>query len=184
MKEEMLQSIKKDYENQKELRDNTIKSLEKLKELENNEIVKEYLNLKEKLQLLKYERIINQTDTEIINTLFRRNMYSNKDTNEIYVCLGSFKLDNVYDIEHGPSDFRVRRDDPTAEYRIYKDIENENYIQLAIDKCEKFENTHKVIIPKTILTDKYYYELQKEFILTAVEEGQEKACQKILAKNK
>ena len=106
------------------------------------------------------------------------------DTNEIYVCLGTFMLDNICDIVNGPSDIRLDRDDSRAEYRIYRNIENNYSEQIPIRKCEEFEKTHKVIIPNTTSIERYYYELQKEFITLAVTEGQEKACKKILNRNK
>lgn len=182
MKQEILQAIKNDYLAKMKTKTNTIELLKKIEELEQNEIVKEYLNLTEQLKSIDYQEIIGRSNEDIMESAFRNHMYSIKETNGIYVCLGTFMMNNTYDIEHGPSDYRLKRDDPRAEYRIYKDIEKTDSIQIPINKCEKFESTHKVIIPKTSLTEKYYYELQREFIKTAVKHDQEKACQRVLRK--
>ena len=107
-----------------------------------------------------------------------------KTTNEIYLCMGTFMMNNICDIEHGSSDIRLNRDDPRAEYRIYRNIEDEFSRLIPIHKCEEFERNHKVIIPKTIYTERYYYELQREFIRIAISEGQEIACKKILERRK
>lgn len=184
MKEEILQSIKKEYQEKKQQQNNTIEILKKIEELEQNEIVKEYLNLTEQINTVDYSQIIAQNKDDLLESAFRKHSNLIKETNGIYVCLGTFMMDNICDIEHGPSDYRVRRNDPKAEYRVYQDLENYNTKQIPIKQCEEFENTHTVIIPKTILTEKYYYELQREFLKNAVKYGQEKACQKVLKKIK
>ena len=88
------------------------------------------------------------------------------------------------DIEHGPSDIRLNRDDPRVEYRIYRNIENGDSKCKPIRKCDEFERIHKIIIPKTTFTQAYYHELQKKFITLAITEGQSSAVLKILKQKK
>lgn len=182
MKEEVLQTIKEDYEKTKERRTNILDISKQLATLEGFDMIKEYLKLREELECVGDKKITEQTESQILNSSFRSHRYLIKETNEIYVCMGTFMLSNTYDIEHGPTDYRLKRDDPHAEYRIYKDIENDENIRIPINMCEEFESTHKVIIPKTSLTEKYFYLIQKEFIEIAINEGQAVACRKILSK--
>ena len=107
------------------------------------------------------------------------------ETNDIYLCLGTFRMDDICDIVHGPRDIRLKRDDPKAEYRIYRNIEDGFSEQIPIHKCDEFERIHKIIFPKVdYLADKYFYELQREFIKLSIFQGQKTACKKILSKNK
>lgn len=185
MKEEVLNQIKDSYNQKKKIRNDILALLDRLRKLEENDIVKEYIKLKQQLDTTNYQKILGEPENQILYSTFYSHRYMIKDTNEIYVCIGTFRLDNICDIEHGPSDIRLKRDDPRAEYRIYRNLEDEFSKQIPIHKCEEFERTHNVIIPKTTLsTEKYYYELQKEFITLAVTEGQETACRKILKRAK
>lgn len=182
MEQEILQSIKEESRKRQEKREYFSNLLEQLEKLEEDENVKKYVELRKKTDSVDYQKLLEESDEDILYRTFYRHQYMIKNTNEIYVCLGTFMLDNICDIEHGPSDIRLNRNDPRAEYRIYSDLENEVSRQIPISRCEEFERTHRVIFPQTSLTQKYYYQLQKEFISLVVTEGQEKACQKILSK--
>ena len=160
MEEEILQKIKDDYVRRKEERANLLNLMGEIAKLEENETVKKYLALTEELASVKFKKNLLVSDEELLDLSFRSNCYSIKKTNNIYVCLGTFRLDNICDIVHGPSDIRLNRDDPRAEYRIYRNIEDGFSEQIPIKKCAEFEATHKVIFPKTSRTDKFYYELK------------------------
>ena len=184
MEQEILDKIIKNYNQGLERKKHYEDLLKKITKLEEDEKIKEYITLKKRLEQVDYKKIIGETDSQILDSTFNSYKYMIDDTNEIYVCLGTFMLDNICDIVNGPSDIRLDRDDSRAEYRIYRNIENNYSEQIPIRKCEEFEKTHKVIIPNTTSIERYYYELQKEFITLAVTEGQEKACKKILNRNK
>ena len=72
---------------------------------------------------------------QILDSTFYSHRHMIKTTNDIYVCMGTFMMDNICDIEHGPSDIRLKGDDPKAEYRIYKNIETEELEIITIRKC-------------------------------------------------
>lgn len=182
MEQEILQKIKDDYERRKQERTNLKDLMQEIKNLEETETVKKYLTLTEKLDSTKFKKNLLVSDEELLDLAFSSNCYNIKNTNNIYVCLGTFMLDSCYDIVHGPSDIRLKYDDPRAEYRIYKNIEDGDSKLIPIKKCALFEATNKVIFPQTSRTDKYYYELQREFISTMIEHGQEEACKKILTR--
>ena len=184
MKEDLLNSIKKDYLEKKALKAEVSNLIGRIKKLEDNEYVKEYFRLKEELESFPYERMIVETDLDLLSRSFRPYLYANKETNGIYLYMGAYKRNFFCDIEHGSSDYRLHRNDSDVEYCMYKDIETEvyDYVQVPIEKCDEFERTHNVIIPKTWLNDALYYEIQRDFFNMAVNEGQEVACQKILSK--
>lgn len=180
----LLEEIKADYVRRKEERANLNKLYSELAELEATPQVKRYLALQEEIKRVKFIKNIMVSDEELLDLSFRTHQYRIKNTNEIYVCLGTFRLDSCCDIVHGPSDIRLKYDDPKAEYRTYRNIEDGYSKQIAIKNCPQFEVTHKVIFPETSRTDRFYYELQREFITAMIEEGQEVACAKILARTK
>ena len=182
MEQEILQKIKDDYERRKQERDDLQKLIQAIKELEETEIVKKYLALTEKLASIKFKKNLLVSDIELLDLAFRSNCYSIKKTNNIYICLGTFMQDSCCDIVHGSSDIRLKYDDPRAEYRIYKNIEDNFSKLIPIRKCALFEATNKVIFPQTSRTDKFYYELQREFISTMIEQGQEEACKRVLTR--
>lgn len=178
MKEETLQKIKEDYKQIIEKRNHLLQLCEEITKLEEDENVKKYLKIKEELSKIDYKNQIKETDSYILDAVFWRyqRLIQDIDTNDIYVYMGTYMLDNICDIEHGPSDIRLKDDDPRAQYRIYRNIENGYSKEIPISECDEFEKNHKVI------TDENFYTLQKEFIMTAVNEGQEEACRKILSR--
>lgn len=182
MEQEILQKIKDDYERRKQERTNLQNLMQEIKNLEETETVKKYLSLTEKLDSIKFKKNLLVSDMELLDLSFRSYCYSIRSTNNIYVCLGTFMLDSCCDIVHGPSDIRLKYDDPRAEYRIYRNIEDGYSKQIPIRKCALFELNNKVIFPQTSKTDKFYYELQREFISTMIKHGQEEACKRILTK--
>lgn len=183
MKEEKLKTIKEEYQRNKELKKSVENTITRIEELKENEFVKEYLSLLEKINKINYQDILNWTDDAMLDLATYRNMHNIKETNGIYVCLGTFKLGNLCDIEHGPSDERVKRDDLSAEYRIYQDLECDDSVQIPIGLCEEFENTHKIIFPDVYNSLGFYYKIQREFIKEAITTNQEKACTKVLSKS-
>jgi len=185
MEQEILNKIRIDYNNSLKRRTKYADILKQLKELEKDEKIKKYIDLKNRLEQFNYEKIINESDEEILSRTFWAYQYAINETNEIYLYIGTFKLDSHCDIEHGPGDIRLKRNDPRAEFRQYRNIEDGYSEEIPINKCEEFEKTHTIIFPEIEdMADKYFYEIQKEYIKIAVAEGQEVACKKILTKTK
>ena len=80
-------------------------------------------------------------------------------------------------IEYGnPLEIEVEIDDPRATHRYYWNLEGIYSISVNIEDCEEFEKTH------TVLYVDNFYELQKEFVITAIKESQERAVNKVLKK--
>jgi len=183
MEQEILDEIKNNYNESLERKKYISGLIDKINKLEENDIVKKYIELMIEYESLKDDKIISQSDQSIFDSICRSYICEIKETNGIYVCLGTFMSDDSVDIVHSSADIRVSRDDPRAEYRIYRNIEDGNTKYISIKNCEMFEKTHDIIILNTnIFTDIYYYKLQKEFFSLAVTFGQEEAKRKILEK--
>ena len=118
--------------------------INELELLEENDIVKRYISIKEKLDKVNYKKIINSSDSFFLLSSFNKHMYFNDNTNRIYVYMGTFRTSNNCDIEHGPGKYRLSRNDSNAEYCQYQDIESEEVITIPISLCEQFEMNNKL----------------------------------------
>jgi len=116
----------------------------------------------------------------IISTYDKYAVYINEeDTNGIYVYIGSYRpSDFTYEeIEDGaPFEVLVDYDDPRATDRRYYNLEGVWCETISVSESDEFEKTHTVIFVDD------FYEVQNEFIMTAVKENQEKAVSKVLKK--
>ena len=116
----------------------------------------------------------------IISTYDKYATHINKeDTNGIYVYMGTYRpSDFTYEeIEDGaPFEVLVDYNDPRATDRRYYNLEGIWCETVSIEESDEFEKTHTVIFVDD------FYELQSEFIMTAVKESQEQAVSKILKK--
>ena len=91
------------------------------------------------------------------------------------------------DIVHGSYDLSVSRDDESAKYSQYKNLELQDFegtVNIPISKREEFEKNNFIIYPKTCFKDKFFYELQIEFFKDAIENDQNCAINNVLSKNK
>ena len=79
--------------------------------------------------------------------------------------MGTYMYNYMDDIEHGSTAYRVNKNDKHANYSLYRNLENEEYVKILISERAIFEEEH-IIIPgkKTIINEKYYYELRRRFI--------------------
>ena len=186
MKEEMLEKIKRDYhELEKEYQMHGEK-LTRLKELESHPLVKEYLMLQEELKELSPRKMTEEKRLDFASEAYAMNSRHIKETNSIFVYLGTYKNRLSRDIFHGPESTRVKYDDPSATYRMYADLEKQKFeaLEIAIQNCDLFEQTHRIIYPKSYNTGYEFYDLQNEFVLDAIELGQEEAVKRVLEKSK
>ena len=124
MEKEIISLIKKECKRKQAQREHYLEVLKQIEELEANESVRKYIKLKGELEKSNYQKIINETDEQILYNTFYSHLHMIKNPEDIYICLGTFMMDNICDIEHGPHDIRLQSDDPRAEYRIYRNLED------------------------------------------------------------
>lgn len=185
MEQEIIELIKKEYENNKKKKEATIKMINRLNELKQDKNVSEYIELSQTLCGINYETVINRTDDTLLYYAFCRYNNKIKESKEIYVCLGTYKYSGETDIIHGGTDDKVSDDDPNANYKKYCNLETEDTIHIPIRKgnlslVEQFENTHTIIFPKTKYPKKYFNELQQEYLKEIITTNEEQAYKKIL----
>lgn len=173
MTEDILKKIRREYFTKKHEMKNFEEKLERLKTLENNPNVREYLDLLGYVSLIDDNQSGILTDDGILYSTYRKYIYKSKYTNNIYVYIGAFKRTSDGDILTSNTSF---------DYKLYQDVENEfNKVYMTPFNYQEFERDNKVIIPVTPNFE-IYYQIRKEFIHTAIKEDQDLACQKILHK--
>ena len=116
MKEEVLNSIRDEINKAKQNRENYLMLLNKIRVLEQEEKVKEYLKILEQIQPLKYKEVINKSDDEIMYDIFNKYRNIITQTNQIYVYIGTFTSSET----EVPYEIMVHRDDVRGIYRKYK----------------------------------------------------------------
>lgn len=101
-----------------------------------------------------------------------------KDSNNIIVFMGSYiKLGDDCD------DCLTYQSDPETSYRVYKDLETEQYTQVLKKDCVEFEENNRVVyLPIKLYTEEAYNEaftsLQNEFKRYAIFEDQKFLAEK------
>lgn len=184
MKKELLKEIREEVLNIKKANEERNKRRNRIRELENDESVKEYTKLRgiDTLADFKESTIDDKT---IASEIYYRYIHriDKKDTNGIFVYLGTYRESYESDIVHCNGDIKVGYNNPDAEYRLYQDLEQNSVITVPIKDCEEFEKSNKVIFPKGYNLCKRYYEIQKDFFIEAITSSEEEACKLILRKN-
>lgn len=179
MTEELLLKIRKESEEQ-------IKGLQKYNEYARlrNHLAKEE-EIKESLGL-PYTRdmyLPEKTEEQIIMEIYKKyeRFINEEDTNGIYVYYSTY-MPSDYEFEEimqgAPYQIEVSYENPNATHRYYYNLEGLNVECVNIEEQKKFEETHTVIYVDN------FYEQQQQFILTAVKDSQEKAVSNILKKYK
>lgn len=182
MKEELLTKMKEELEFEKQQLADYNRRIKRIRELQKDVNVQEFLELVN----LEYESLpLKRVSREsLIESIFYQHLHEidEKDTNGIYVYLGTYKYTDEIDIVHLPHDLRVSYDSPVADYRVYQNIEEWSSKQIPILKCEQFEKEHTILNPKVHITSKGFYEIQKDFFIRAIKMNQESAKKMVLRK--
>lgn len=179
MTEELLLKIKKESEEQ-------IKSLQEYNEyarLRNRLAKEEEIKASFGLPYTRDMYLQEKTEEAIILSIYRKyeRFIEEKDTNGIYVYYSTY-MPSDYDFEEimqgAPFEIEVPYNHPNATHRYYYNLEGLHVESVNIEDQKIFEETHKVIYVDN------FYELQQDFIVTSIKESQEKAISKILKKQK
>ena len=179
MKEKLLLKLKKKYLEEKNYIENYNYYMKKIN-TQDDEIVESYLTI---MGLTKKDIVpIDLDDKEIILEIILKNLYKIKeeDTNNIFVYIGTYKFSNKIFKNHISKDIEVDYNDPSADYRIYWNIESKSPIMIHISRCSIFENAYTVFDSKNIT----FNDIQKDFFYKAITENQEEAKKYILTKYK
>lgn len=181
MKKELLKEIREEVLNIKKANEERNKKRSRIRELESNESVKEYMRLRE-IDACTDVKEFTTDEKTLASEIYYRYIHriDRKDTNGIYVYLGTYRESYESDIVHCNGDIKVGYNNPDAEYRLYQDLEQNSVITVPIKDCEEFEKSNRVIFPKGYNLCKKYYEIQKEFFTEAITNSEEEACKLLL----
>jgi len=174
MNSDKLKDIKLKIDEKRIERDKYLKIKKRLEYLEKTALVSEYLELK----AIENNEIAMLKNEDIISDIFRSNLVYSEDTENIFIYVGTYKID-----EYG-NEFRVHRFDEVADYEMFKNIESSEYMRVKItDLKDFFENNKVVYIPDNSL-ERTYYELQKMYFNDVFKYGGTRAFRKLLLKTK
>ncbi len=182
MTEELLKQLRDEVTIKKTNNEKQNTKVQRIKELEDDPNVREYIYL---IGLSKFNTLFNyEDDDQIVSSIYNKYIYliQEDETNGIYVYLGTFRYSDEIDIVHSSCDIRVKYDDKRADYRLYKNIEQVFAKKININDCKSFERENIILNPNSYYKEKEYYNIQKEFFITAVKKGQEAARRRILKK--
>ena len=186
MKSEELIKLRENYNELINERNKILALKSKIEELENNSVVKEYLATIAEYKTNKAKHIDpieQEEDSYFVRVAVSRTDITPRD--DYYVYMGTYKYTHEVDIVHAPHDIRVNRDDKDADYVVYSNLEARTHsfdgtIEIPYSKADEFESTHKIIVPKNVVSRAcYLYDLQEEYYETAILESEEKAIEKV-----
>ena len=183
-----LQQLRDKYNSLIEEKERLIYLSNKIKELKKLPVIQEYLESTKEYKQIRSKDYTNDGLENQPNSYFVRNAFSHLDItprNDYFVYMGTYRHTTEVDIEHGANDIEVSRNDKSADYVIYYNLEARTHsidssVIIPYSEADKFESTHKIIFPKnTLIKEKYFYDLQDEYYETAILESQEDAINKI-----
>ena len=183
MKSEELVKLKERVQQLKQERDKVLSIQGEIEKLEETEEVKKYLELLDLYEEKTTGRntgIENYTDKKIIDIALRDTTITPDD--EIFIYMGTYKYSDEIDIVHGSNDIQVSRINRDANYVLYQNLEAKYYefVQIPYAKADEFEKNHKIIVPQNVVSSqKYFYDLQREYFETMVFESPLKAKEKV-----
>ena len=185
-----LESLKEKFKQLKSKRNEILEIQKEISCLEETEEIKRYsklINIFKEKTTGKNRGFDKYTDEQLISiALSEANITPDE---EIYVYMGTYKYNHETDVIHGSSDIQVNREDCSADYVRYKNLESkyDGDIEVPYTEADEFEKNHRIIILQNVANkEKYFYKLQSEYFETIIFESLEAANIKInkLIKNR
>lgn len=177
MKEEVLNRIRKTYIDKINNQKRCLKNEAKIKALEEDEKVKEYLSALKNREKVDYD--IHSSSDKLMYEAFKENISYIDKINDIFFCNGTYLPIDRKHLVFGREHLTVKRSELDEPFNIYKSIENNYSIEVPQSKVEEFEKKHCIIHSKTNNKQREYQTYQKIFIKDCLELSQEEAVIKI-----
>ena len=177
MENEVIENIRKEYKDITGVIDSNFRELGLL---EDNAVVKRYKylkGLKDKVQCGELK-----DNKSVLDHCIEEYGYGKpRQTNEIWLYMLECTVEKFEQL------FKVRllEQDKSKTVVLYYDIENRaKHAIVPKENQEEYESTHNVVYGKETIYDcmDRYYNLRREFFVSCVEEGQEKAVGMVLSK--
>lgn len=187
MKDEELKYLKDNFLNLLKLKDDLLKTKEKIEILENHSVVKSYLELVDFLK--KNKQIENKSNEELMKDFLEKTMLFEDfdDTNNIYIYMGSFQ--SIDDVSQGSG--VECYESPNAKYRAYLNLESssgfsyQKAVAVPLIEEENFKKNHTVIYTGDLLAPNKYLQrfslIKKEFLKVSILESQQMARKRVLS---
>ena len=181
-----LESLRDKYKLLIQEKEEILNLKKKIEVLEQIPEVKEYIDSVQKYKLLKLKHLTdieNKSNSYFVKQAVNQSNITPSD--DYYVYIGTYKYTDEKDVIHGSCDIEVNRDDESADYVVYYNLEAKSYspkesIEIPYNKSHEFEQTHKIIIPKNLYHKKeYFYDLQDEYFETLILKSKSDAIEKI-----
>lgn len=186
MRNEELIKLRENYNELINERNKILALKSKIEKLENDPIVKEYLDTVLEYEDIKAKHVYPVEEKEdsyfVRRAVDKTSITPRKD---YYVYMETYKHTSEIDIIHAANDIRVNRNDKNADYVVYYNLEAsvhslEGTVEVPYSKADEFESTHKIIVPKNVVSsNSYFYDLQEEYYETAILESEAKAIEKV-----
>lgn len=186
MRNEELIKLRENYNELINERNKILALKSKIEKLENDPIVKEYLDSVSEYEDIKAKHVYPVEEKE--GSYFVRRAVDKTSITpreDYYVYMGTYKHTSEIDIIHAANDIRVNRNSKDADYVVYYNLEArvhsfEGTVEVPYSKADEFESTHKIIVPKNVVSsNSYFYDLQEEYYETAILESEAKAIEKV-----
>ena len=186
MRNEELIKLRENYNELINERNKILALKSKIEKLENDPIVKEYLDTVLEYEDIKAKHVYpveEKEDSYFVRRAVDKTSITPRE--DYYVYMGTYKRNSEIDIIHAANDIRVNRNNKDADYVVYYNLEAsvhslEGTVEVPYSKADEFESTHKIIVPKNVVSsNSYFYDLQEEYYETAILESEAKAIEKV-----
>lgn len=181
MTEQQVEELRSNVDKKRKYKEEFIKIKKELQELEKEQIIKKYTNLKQKESKLTSDLnrinkdIQNIDDDQILNYELKKLNTNSMDT--IYLYLGTYHESII--------DYKVDKKDKKADYNKYLDLLRSQVLLMPIKDCEEFEKTYNVIIlDKSFKKNEEINNFRTDFIKSIIDIGEEETCKKVRKKYK
>ena len=180
MKSEEIELLRENYYSLVKEKQELLALKKRILELEQTSEVKEYLDLVNRVNSKHCSK--EKSNRELIRDAI--NFSNITPTNDIYVYIGAYKYSSESEIIHDSSIYLASRNDHTADYVVYYNLEAKRYnlnfsIKIPYEKAGEFESKYNVIFSERFDKEAYFYDLQDEYFTTVILESEEKAMSKI-----
>ena len=168
MNQEILSKMKTEFAHQRHCIDEHNEKVKRIKELEKDLSVKEYLALTG-IKKEKYS-YIRKSNEKVVSEIYGKYLPEIDETNGLYFYLGTYKNHR-----------RVKFDNKKADYRRYFDIEGVEPIIVDRKDFLSFEKENTILSTYYHSRADYNY-IQNEFFTEAITNSEEAAVKKLIKK--
>lgn len=179
-----IDAIKIRYNDLIKIKQELLKTKQKIQELEQEPIVREYLGLikqQEHDKLSSYYSVLELSDEDIFQKVIDEVLIHS--IGSIYVYFGDYRC--VESEEGGIQFIPITKSNEQVEYKQYKDIEHNLSIghMISLNDCEEFENKNIILFPPKLENKiEYFNRIRTMYFNIAIKYGKEKALEKVMYK--